>query len=349
MTIALITDQHLNGRKGSIIFWEYFLKFYDEVFFPTLQKNNVKTIIDLGDTFDDRKGIDFNVWSRIRQHYFNRIRELGITLHMIIGNHCVYYKNTNKINSPELLLSDYDNIIVYSNPTTTTIEGVPICMLPWINSENEAETYQHLKQTSAKIVMGHLELNGFEVTPGMLHEGGMDPDVFIKFKQVFSGHFHHKSRKGNITYLGNPYQMFWNDYKDPRGFHLYEPTSNKLSFIKNPYEIFQKIYYDDVNPNFSVNPSEYSNSFVKVVVENKTDYFRFEKMIEALLDANVHDLKVVETLVEKDTVKHVDANLEVADTLSLLNEYIDEVEMSVDKNQLKQIMKTLYTESCEVV
>ena len=201
MTIALITDQHLNGRKGSIIFWEYFLKFYDEVFFPTLQKNNVKTIIDLGDTFDDRKGIDFNVWSRIRQHYFNRIRELGITLHMIIGNHCVYYKNTNKINSPELLLSDYDNIIVYSNPTTTTIEGVPICMLPWINSENEAETYQHLKQTSAKIVMGHLELNGFEVTPGMLHEGGMDPDVFIKFKQVFSGHFHHKSRKGNITYL----------------------------------------------------------------------------------------------------------------------------------------------------
>ena len=254
MTVALITDQHLDGRKGSVIFWEYFLEFYNEVFFPTLQKKGITTVIDLGDTFDNRKGIDFNVWNRIRRLYFDRIRELGITLHMITGNHDVYYKNTNDINSPELLLSDYENIIVYSKPTTTTIEGVPICIIPWINYENEAETYQEIKQTSAKIVMGHLELDGFEITPGMLYEGGMSPDVFIKFKQVFSGHFHHKSRKGNITYLGNPYQMFWNDYKDPRGFHLYEPSSNKLSFIKNPYEIFQKIYYDDADPNFSVNP-----------------------------------------------------------------------------------------------
>ena len=221
MTVALITDQHLDGRKGSVIFWEYFLEFYNEVFFPTLQERGVSTIIDLGDTFDNRKGIDFNVWNRIRRHYFDRIRELGITLHMITGNHDVYYKNTNDINSPDLLLSDYENIIVYSKPTTAIIEGVPICMLPWINSENEAETHQHLKQTSAKIVMGHLELNGFEVSPGMPHEGGMDPDVFFKFKQVFSGHFHHKSSRGNITYLGNPYQMFWNDYNDPRGFHLY--------------------------------------------------------------------------------------------------------------------------------
>ena len=68
MTVALITDQHLDGRKGNIIFWEYFSKFYDEVFFPTLEKEGIKTIIDLGDTFDNRKGIDFNVWSRIRRH-----------------------------------------------------------------------------------------------------------------------------------------------------------------------------------------------------------------------------------------------------------------------------------------
>lgn len=347
MTVALITDQHLNGRKGSIIFWEYFLKFYDEVFFPTLQKNNVKTIIDLGDTFDDRKGIDFNVWSRIRQHYFNRIRELGITLHMIIGNHCVYYKNTNKINSPELLLSDYDNIIIYSNPTTTTIEGVPICMLPWINSENEAETYQHLKQTSAKIVMGHLELNGFEVTPGMLHEGGMDPDVFIKFKQVFSGHFHHKSRKGNITYLGNPYQMFWNDYKDERGFHLYDPPTNKLTRVKNPFEIFQKVFYNDVLNEKHVIDETYKDTFVKVVVEEKRDYNQFESMIDALYEVGVHDIKIIEHFSTEDSTEE-EVNVEVKDTLTLLNEYVDEAEMAIDKTELKKLMRSLYIESCEV-
>ena len=349
MTVALITDQHLDGRKGSIIFWEYFKKFYDDVFFPTLEERGIHTIIDLGDTFDNRKNIDFNVWNRIRKYYFNRINELGITLHMITGNHDVYYKNTNNINSPDLLLSTYDNIIVYPDPTTVNIEGTDICMIPWINNENYDETMDVIKNTKAKIAMGHLELNGFEVSIGMPHQGGLDPDIFFKFKQVFSGHFHHKSSRGNITYLGNPYQMFWTDYKDPRGFHLYEPSTNKLSRVENPYQIFQKIYYDDSDSSFSIDPDQYANTFVKIVVENKTDIFKFEKLIDSLYNVGVHDLKIIENLVEKDNVKTQDSELEIKDTLSLLNEYIDEVDMSVNKNNLKQIMRSLYIESCEVL
>ena len=75
--IALITDQHLDGRKGSVAFWEYFKKFYDDVFFPTLEKKGIKNIIDLGDTFDNRKSIDFNVWSRVRQYYFQRVVQVN--------------------------------------------------------------------------------------------------------------------------------------------------------------------------------------------------------------------------------------------------------------------------------
>ena len=347
MTIALITDQHLDGRKGSIQFWEYFQKFYDEIFFPTLEKNNIKTVIDLGDTFDNRKNIDYNVVTRIRRNYFDRLRDMGIEVHMILGNHCVYYKNTNEINSPEVLLEDYDNIVIYKNPTTANIEGTDILMLPWINTENHDETMNHISKTSAKIVMGHLEVNGFEITPGMLYEGGLDPDVFSKFRQVFSGHFHHKSSRGNITYLGNPYQMFWNDYKDPRGFHLYEPSKNKLKYIKNPNEIFKKIYYND-SIEQDITPADYANCYVKLIVENKTNFPRFEKLIDDLYSSNVLDLKIIETLVQKD-VKEKDIDLEVTDTLSLLNEYIDEVEMSVNKNDLKSILRTLYIESCEVV
>ena len=347
MTVALITDCHLDGRKGSIAFWEYFNRFYDDVFFPTLKERGISTVIDLGDTFDNRKNIDYNVWARIRRNYFDRLHDAGIFVHMILGNHCVYYKNTNEVNAPDLLLDTYDNIEIYSRPETVMIEGTKILMLPWINSQNYDETMRWINDTSAEIAMGHLELNGFEVTPGMLHEGGMEPDIFFKFKQVFSGHFHHKSSRGNITYLGNPYQMFWNDYKDPRGFHLYEPASNKLQFIKNPYEIFKKIYYNDSTEQV-INPDEYSNTYVKVVVEEKTDFMKFEKLIESLYNANVLDLKIIETMVEKDK-KDVDINLEITDTLSLLNEYIDEVEMTVNKNELKSIMRSLYIESCEVV
>ena len=349
MTVALITDQHLDGRKGSVIFWEYFHKFYDEIFFPTLEKYNVKTIIDLGDTFDNRKSIDFNVWNRVRKYYFNRLRDAGITVHMILGNHCTYYKNTSEINSPELLLSEYDNITIYAKPQTATIDGTEILMLPWINQENYDETIELINSTSAKIAMGHLELNGFEVTVGVMMEHGMEPSIFSKFKQVFSGHFHHKSKKGNIQYLGNPYQMFWNDYKDERGFHLYETKTNKLKRIKNPYEIFQKIYYNDsTDSHLSFDTSECTNSFVKIIVEDKKDYLAFEKFVDEVFAKQPHDVKIIETLVN-DTFVEDDEVTEVKDTLTLLNEYIDEVELTVNKNKLKSIMKSLYIESCEVV
>jgi len=349
MTVALITDQHLDGRKGSVAFWEYFKKFYDDIFFPTLEKHGVRTIIDLGDTFDNRKGIDFNVWSRVRQHYFQRLEDMGIFVHMILGNHCTYYKNTNEINSPDLLLKDFSNIEIYSRPETVMIDDTKILMLPWINSSNMEETMTWINDTSAEIAMGHLELNGFLVTPGMTMDHGMDPAIFKKFKQVFSGHFHHKSKKGNIQYLGNPYQMFWNDYKDERGFHLYEPKTNKLKRVKNPYEIFQKIYYNDsTGSHLSFNTSECANSFVKIIVEDKKDYFEFEKFVDEVFVSKPHDVKIIETLVQNDT-SDVEENLEIKDTLTLLNEYIDEVELSVNKEKLKSLMKTLYIESCEVV
>ena len=349
MTVALITDQHLDGRKGSLVFWEYFKKFYDEIFFPTLEKNNIKTVIDLGDTFDNRKNIDFNVWNRIRNYYFDRLRDSGIFVHMILGNHCTYYKNTNEINSPELLLNQYDNIEIYSKPETVMIDGAKILMLPWINSSNYEETMNWINHTKAEIAMGHLELSGFEVTPGNTQEHGMDPAIFKKFKQVFSGHFHHKSKKGNIQYLGNPYQMFWNDYKDERGFHLYEPTTNKLKRVKNPYEIFQKIYYNDsTGSHLSFDTSECTNSFVKIIVEDKKDYLEFEKFVDSVFATKPHDVKIIETLVHDD-ITDEEENLEIKDTLTLLNEYIDEVELSVNKEKLKSLMKSLYIESCEVV
>jgi DNA repair exonuclease SbcCD nuclease subunit len=51
---------------------------------------------------------------------------------------------------------------------------------------------------------------------------------FLKFELVMSGHFHTKSQKGNITYLGNTYQMYWNDYADQRGFHIFDTDTLKL-------------------------------------------------------------------------------------------------------------------------
>ena len=346
MKIAIITDQHLDGRKGSLAFWNYFQKFYDDVFFPTLEKEGIRTVFDLGDTFDNRKSMDFNTYHRVRENYFERLKDYEV--HMLLGNHCTYYKNTNRINSPELLLENYKNIKVYSEPKEILMGGKVFLMLPWINKENQEDVFRRLETSEADICCGHLELTGFEITPGMTMDHGMDPQLFHRFKRVWSGHYHHKSKKGNVQYLGNPYQMYWNDYKDRRGFHIYDTESDKLKFVANPYEIFDKIFYDDTSVDYNKQDvSDYKDKYIKIVVEEKRDYQMFETLVDRLYNVGVHDVKIIENLL--DTESQDDIEVSTKDTLTLLNDYIDEVEMSVDKSDLKGLMRTLYIESCNVV
>jgi hypothetical protein len=218
-------------------------------------------------------------------------------------------------------------------------------MLPWINRENQEDVFRRLETSEADICCGHLELDGFEVTPGMKMDHGMDPKLFHRFERVWSGHFHHRSKKGNVQYLGNPYQMFWNDYKDTRGFHIYDTESDRLEFIKNPFEIFDKIFYDDTRLDYNKQDvSDYKDKFVKIIVEEKRDYQMFETLVDRLYNVGAHDVKIVETLVDVESIDDVD--LETKDTMTLLNEYIDEVEIAVNKTDLKGLMRSLYIESC---
>ena len=346
MKIALITDQHLDGRKGSLAFWNYFQKFYDEVFFPTLEKEDIKVVFDLGDTFDNRKSMDFNTFHRVRENYFERLKPYNV--HMLLGNHCTYYKNTNRINSPELLLEQYPNIKIYSEPTEILMGKKVFLMLPWINKENQEDVFRRLETSEADICCGHLELTGFEITPGMKMDHGMDPKLFHRFKRVWSGHYHHKSKNGNVQYLGNPYQMFWNDYKDTRGFHIYDTESDRLKYIKNPFEIFDKLFYDDTRVDYNKQDvSDYKDKFIKIIVEEKRDYQMFETLVDRLYNVGVHDVKIIENLVDAESQDDIEVSTK--DTLTLLNDYIDEVEMSVEKSDLKNLMRSLYIESCNVV
>ena len=344
MKIALITDQHLDGRKGSLPFWNYWQKFYDEIFFPTLEKEGITTVFDLGDTFDNRKSVDFNTLNRIKTNYFDRLEKYDV--HMILGNHTTYYKNTSKINSPELLLETYKNIKVYKDVEELKLGSKKFLMLPWINSDNKSQSLQSIADSDANIVCGHLEINGFEVTPGMRFDhGGLDCSIFKKYDRVWSGHFHHRSKIGNIQYLGNPYQMYWNDVDDPRGFHIFDTDTFKLEFIQNPYTMFEKVYYDDTDAKL-FDASSLKDKIVKVIVRNKSSQFEFDKYVDKINKSGCIDLKIVENFtIDDDDVEFTQEECE--NTLTLLNKYIDDSEFDLDKSIVKGIMKEVYREACE--
>ena len=345
MKIAIITDQHFGARKNSKLFHDYFLEFYENVFFPTLEKEGITTVIDMGDTFDSRKGIDFAALTWAKDHYFDRLKKMGITVHTIVGNHTAYYKNTNDINAVDLLLREYDNVKIYAETTSIMVDGLNILLVPWINKENEEKSVAMINKSQAPVCMGHLELNGFRATPGHMMEHGMDWSIFNKFKKTYSGHYHCRSNQDNIYYLGNPYEMFWNDVNDPRGFHIFDTETLEHTPINNPYKLFYNVYYQDTNYKL-FNTSVYKNKIVKVIVRQKSKPKEFEKFIDKLYASGVQDLKIIENFdIQENEEFDID---EDENTLSILNRYIDESEFELDKNIIKDIFKDLYRQACEV-
>ena len=343
MRVAIITDTHYGARKGSKLLHDYFEKFYKDVFFPSLEAEGIDTIIHMGDVFDSRKSIDYYSLEWAKRVVFEPMKKYKV--HAITGNHDCYYKNTNEINSPELLLTNYDNITTYSSARDIQIDGLDILLLPWISVDNYDETLEVLKKSTSKIAMGHLELNGFKATRGHMMEDGMDVNVFNKFDKVFSGHFHTRSTDGKIFYLGNPYEMFWNDVNDPRGYHLFDTDTQEQTPVNNPYKLFYNIYYEDTNHKL-FNTTQYHNKIVKVIVRKKSNPKEFQKFIDKLYRSGVHDLKIVENFAiaeNKDFDIEEDEN-----TISILNRYIDESEIEFDKGIVKNIFRDLYRQACEV-
>jgi predicted phosphodiesterase len=314
------------------------------VFFPTLEKEGITTVIHMGDAFDNRKSIDFWGLDWTRRVVLDPLSKYEV--HMIVGNHDIFLRNSTEINAPELLLKDYPNIKTYSTPQTTKIGGIDIMMVPWICSENYDETLKQIKKSKAKVAMGHLELQGFRVNRNLvMEEHGMDAKIFDKFDKVFSGHYHTRSDNGKIFYLGNPYEMFWSDVNDTRGFHIFDTETLEHSPINNPYKLFYNIYYEDT-PYQLFDATEYQNKIVKVIVRKKSKPKDFEKFIDKLYSVGIQELKIIENF---DIQENEEFEIsEDENTLTILNRYIEESEFEFDKNIIKGIFQDLYQQACEV-
>ena len=346
MKVAIITDQHFGARKNSKHFHEYFLRFYNDIFFPTIEKEGITTIVDMGDTFDSRKGIDFSSLSWAKNNYYDRLRDMGCMIHSIVGNHTAYYKNTNDVNAIDLLLAEYDNIKTYSEATEIKLDKLGVLLIPWINSENEKKTLKAINKSKSPMAMGHLECKGFRIHRGYVMEQGIDVGLFDKFEKVYSGHYHTRSDDGKLFYLGNPYEMFWNDLGDTRGFHLFDTETMEHTPVDNPYRMFYNIFYEDHNYQ-TFDTREYEDKIVKVIVRKKTNAKKFEKFIDKLYNSNVYELKVVENFQLQES-EDFEA-FESEDTLSILNRYVEEAEMSLEKSRIQEVIREVYQEACELV
>lgn len=347
MKIAVLNDTHAGVRNSSDIFIEYQRKFYEDIFFPYLKEHNIKNILHLGDYYEHRKFVNFKALNANRKHFLEPLRDNGITMDIIPGNHDVYYKNTNELCSLKELLGYFtSNVNIVMKPTVLDYDGLGVAVIPWINNQNYEDYTKWAMKCEAPILGAHLELKGFDMMAGMPNPHGMSADVFSRFEMVLSGHFHTKSHQGNVHYLGSQLEFTWSDVDDPKYFHILDTETREITPVRNPITMFKKVIYDDTKVDYNnIDISEFEQKFIKLIVVNKNDLYMFDKFVDRLQSIETYELKIAESFEEYLGESVDDDKVSLEDTTVLLDTYVEAVETDLDKDHIKVELRKLYTEA----
>jgi hypothetical protein len=354
--VAIITDSHFGARNDSVPLMNCQQKFFEKVFFPTLDKYGVKEIYHGGDYTDRRKYVAFGTVAWVYQNYRIPIQHRDIHETILVGNHDCFLKHSTSINSVTELYRDTKGVTIITQPSSMDLDGHEILLLPWICDENRDTSLKMIADSKSALVFGHLELAGFQMYSGLVSTDGLPASLFDKFKLVMSGHFHHRSTGGPIQYLGAPYAMTWSDFRDPRGFHLFDTQTHELTFIENPYSLFSRIVYNDEGQKHAyINDlcqrviavdSPYREAYVKVVVQKKTQPFWFDLLMDSLFKVQALDVQVVDDLTIDDGVSFDDGSVTASlDTVALMRDFVDSLNINCEKEALKTRLQFLYFEA----
>jgi len=347
LKIAILNDTHCGVRNSSDIFLKYQERFYTEIFFPYLKEHNITNILHLGDYYEHRKFVNFKALNANRKHFLEPMRDMGITMDIIPGNHDVFYKNTNELCSLKELLGYFtSNVNIIMEPKVIDYDGLGVAVIPWINNANYQEYVDFAMSCKAPILGAHLELKGFDLMAGMPNPHGMSADIFSRFETVVSGHFHTRSSQGNVTYLGSQMEFTWADVDDPKYFHVLDTETREFTPVRNPITMFKKVVYDDTKTDYNtVDVSEYAQKFIKLIVINKNDLYMFDKFVDRLQSIETYELKIAESFDEYIGENVDDDAISLEDTTELLDSYVEAVDTELDKEHIKVELRKLYTEA----
>ena len=345
--ILWLGDTHGGVRDGNELVMSFQLQYLVDVVIKHCLENQINTIIQLGDIWEVRRATNNNVSDRWKKEFFDVLEHHGIQLITIVGNHDAYYKNRIKPNFTNTLLSKYNNITIIQDPTEILLNGTKYAFIPWICKDNYNECITMIENTDAEIMVAHIEIKGARMESGVC-EDGMPMEKFARFKKVISGHFHTQGLYGNIQYAGTPYETSWADYGEAKGFWTSDTSVNEMEFHRNTNPLHIKITYVEENDMKEIFKQNMKNKYVKVTVESRTDFKKYEKWLMKLEGMGMFDLKIIEpmmTLNEEQSNIEVNADdLDVVKTEALITQYVTDV-YPERAERLNKMALALYAEA----
>lgn len=337
--IAIVGDLHF-GVKNDDEWMENVILSFFKFFVAECEKRKIDTVIQTGDWFDVRKGISHRTMEFLREEILPMLEKQFKVIYVTVGNHDMHYKNKITPNSPREILAKYPYFDIVDSPKTVLFDGVSFDLIPWMCKENEKEIKEFVKQTSSDYNVGHWELDGFYFYRGM-KSAGDNPEFLHKYKKVFCGHFHTQSEGGNIHYVGTPYTITLGDANDQRGFWLFDPNDESMSFVKNPLTYHVKLYYDEET--WDRKPETFKDRVVKIIVTKSGK--KMEKVLDAF-EQQCHEL-YIEYREEIDSDEdESDENVSVKKLMEVVEERVNSQDISEEQQKaVMSVMKKLYAEA----
>lgn len=346
MKIAIIGDLHIGARNNSDTFLKYMKEYFDTEFFPYLKEHNIKHVIQLGDTLDKRKSIDFVTSGFLIKNWLNKFDENDIQLYSIIGNHDTYFKNTNEISGIKQYETLFQNVHIIDKCTPIKFGTTVFHCIPWLCEENKNEILEYIenvKSDDINVACGHFDLAGFNVNKSCVSFSGTLDKTLLEntFDLTLSGHYHTPSEQGTIKYIGTPYQITWNDYGDKKKFIVYDTDSNSpIETIEEVYtqkSLFHKIVYQSGQDVSSVDLPQ--KSFVKVLITEPSELL--DVFINELNEKfNLSQCQIIDMSNSTDEPNEDEMkNLEIDDPFHILMNAIKDYNDSYLTNELLSIYK----------
>jgi DNA repair exonuclease SbcCD nuclease subunit len=138
------------------------------------------------------------------------------TVYFIPGNHDLYYRDKRDIQSVEWA-KHLPNVHICND----WFSSGNVTIAPWL----VADDHKRIPKLTGKYMFGHFELPGYLMNAQieMPDHGEVQREHFTGFEHVFTGHFHKRQTKKNITYIGNCFPHNYADAgDDDRGLMILE-------------------------------------------------------------------------------------------------------------------------------
>jgi DNA repair exonuclease SbcCD nuclease subunit len=267
--VWFITDTHLGVRNNSNEWIDQTREYFFDWFFPLVRKNYQPgdVLIHLGDFFDSRQSINLKVLN-LGISIAEELSSIFIDgVYVIIGNHDIFGKNTNDVNSLKSI-KWIPGINIFEDPVTIKLMNKYFFLMPWRKDHSaEAETLDYIEPLD--VLCCHADIRGLKFNKYVNVESGAEIDKFKKFTKVYSGHIHYAQKQDNITMLGSPYELTRSDMDNQKSITLLDLSDmNEIVYPNTFSPKFKKFYFSDI---LESTPDElepkFRNNFVDIMID----------------------------------------------------------------------------------